>query len=89
MLLMFIKIEAEFVRILIMFPYKTLLALAKLIEMAAAFAETAALMLDMLVWITPEFELMLIMFTEAILSRTVMSPSLSAILRSRELMSSS
>lgn len=89
MLLMFFKIAAEFVRILIRFPCKMLLALAKLIEMAAAFDETAALMLDMLVWIAPEFELMLIMLTEAILSRTVMSPSLSAILTSRELMSSS
>ena len=59
-----------------------LLLLAIASDKAAAFPETAALMLDILV-------LMLIMLTEAIMSRTVISPSLSETLMSRTSMSSS
>jgi hypothetical protein len=59
-----------------------------LCEIALPFSETRRVMLIMFVWIAAEFMVMLIMFTEAIMSRTVISFSFSLTLTSRELMSS-
>ena len=72
----------EFLLMLMMFSCRMLLVLAILSDIAAAFPETTALILDMLV-------LMLIMLTEAIMSRNVISPSSAVSLMSRALMSSS
>ena len=58
-----------------------------LCEIALVFSETRRVMLIMFVWIASEFMVMLIMFTEAIMSRTVISFSFSLTLASRALMS--
>ena len=76
------EISSELSLMLYLVSSRILLLLAIASDIAAAFPETAALMLDILV-------LMLIMLTEAIMSRTVISSWLSETLMSRTSISSS